>query len=306
MAVPSPDDVPEQDDDAKSRLSDLRSAYVGLLKRSLLGITVGRVVIYQPISPDTDRLTKRLARRVSRHSGSVVAERREIDLDKNAEGTESVWTLPPWSMTMVGTSRLENVENCIRDVVNSGIPGDLIETGVWRGGTTIFMRGMLKALGVADRTVYVADSFAGVPPPDTDRYPQDAGIDLHLWEGLAVSADDVRQNFARFELLDDQVRFIEGWFRDTLPKLRGHQWAVIRLDGDLYESTMDGLRSLYPDLSAGGWLIVDDYGLIPACRQAVHDYREEHGITEPINRIDVTGVCWRKGDSGAVAPTTET
>jgi hypothetical protein len=155
------------------------------------------------------------------------------------------------------------------------------------------MRGVLRAHGVTDRKVYVADSFAGLPPPDTEKYPADEGINLHLWSGLAVELEEVRANFARFGLLDEQVVFVEGWFRDTLPGLRGHPWSVLRLDGDLYESTMNALENLYPGLAPGGWVIVDDHA-IPACAQAVDDYRQREGITEPMIRVDWTGVCWQK------------
>jgi hypothetical protein len=196
-------------------------------------------------------------------------------------------------MTMIGARRMDNIEDCVRRVIEDRVPGDLIETGVWRGGATIFMRGVLRAFGVADRTVYVADSFQGLPAPDAERYPADAGIDLHLWPGLAVGLDEVRANFDRYGLLDDQVEFVPGWFGDTLPALTGHRWAVVRLDGDLYQSTTDSLDNLYDGLSPGGWLIVDDYE-IPACRQAVNDFRERRGIDDPIREIDWTGICWQK------------
>ena len=108
-----------------------------------------------------------------------------------------------------------------------------------------------------------------------------------------MTVDEVRANFARYGLLDDQVRFVEGWFRDTLPGLRDLTWAVIRVDGDLYESTMDSLENLYGGLSPGGWVIVDDYERAP-CRQAVHDFRERNSISEPIVTVDWTGICWQK------------
>jgi hypothetical protein len=194
---------------------------------------------------------------------------------------------------MIGSRRLDNVEACMRSVLDADVPGDFIETGVWKGGTTIFMRGLLRAYGITDRRVYVADSFEGVPPPDETRYPADRGLDFHLWPPLAVDVDSVKGNFARLGLLDDQVEFVKGWFRDTLPALRGHQWAVVRLDGDLYESTTDALENLYDGLVSGGWLIVDDYE-IEACRKAVTDFRTARGITEPIVEIDANGVCWQK------------
>lgn len=272
----------------------LRDAYIDLLRRAVLGLTVGPITLYEPVKADSSRLRTIAARALRRRDGAVVAKPVRYDLSANVEGTASVFQLPPWPMTMVGAARMANVERCVRDVLDQGVPGDLIETGVWRGGTTIFMRGLLRAHGEKDRNVYVADSFAGVPPPDTRSYPADEGMDLHLWPGLAVSVEEVKANFDRFGLLDDQVIFVPGWFRDTLPTLRNHKWSLIRLDGDLYESTTDSLENLYPSLSEGGWVIVDDYE-IPACRQAVTDYRERSGITDPIVAVDWTGICWQKG-----------
>ena len=275
----------------------LRQAYLELLKRTLLGQTVGPTTLLRPIA-EADELSGRRAR-LARALGvppapGVPAESVEFDLTANDDGRIGVFGLPPWAMTMIGDRRMDNIETCVRRALEGNVPGDLIETGVWRGGATIFMRGLLGAFGVRDRTVYVADSFQGVPAPDADRYPADEGMPLHLWSPLAVSADEVRANFARFGLLDDQVEFVEGWFRDTLPRLRGHQWAVVRLDGDLYESTTNALDNLYDGLSPGGWLIVDDYEIV-ACRRAVNDFRERNDIREPIIEIDWTGICWQKG-----------
>ena len=111
---------------------------------------------------------------------------------------------------------------------------------------------------------------------------------------LAVSVDEVKANFERYGLLDDQVRFLKGWFKDTLPATPIKQLAVARLDGDMYESTMDALGALYPKLSPGGYLIVDDYGAVPACRQAVEDYRTKMGIKEPVQDIDGLGAYWQR------------
>jgi O-methyltransferase len=159
------------------------------------------------------------------------------------------------------------------------------------------MRGVLKAYGDTERTVWVADSFEGLPQPDPERYPADAGDRLWTWPQLAVSVDQVKGNFERYGLLDDRVRFLVGWFKDTLPAAPIERLAVLRLDGDLYESTMDGLRALYHKVSPGGFVIVDDYGAMPGCREAVEDFRTEAGITEPIEQIDWTGVFWRRAGS---------
>jgi O-methyltransferase len=218
--------------------------------------------------------------------------------------TENAWkryrgeeTWPADAFTMVGIERLDNVQACVEDVLRNNVPGDLIEAGVWRGGTTIFMRALLELNGVRDRIVYVADSFQGVPRPDVESFPADDTepiTQLADLDFLAVPVKEVAENFRKFDLLDEQVVFSRGWFRYTLPSLDGHTWSVIRLDGDLYESTIQALESLYPGLSVGGYLIVDDYTSIEACRQAVDDYREGNGIEDAIQPIDSSGVFWKK------------
>jgi O-methyltransferase len=110
---------------------------------------------------------------------------------------------------------------------------------------------------------------------------------------LAISADEVRGNFERYGLLDEQVCFLEGFFQDTLADAPIDQLAVLRLDGDMYESTIVALEALYPKLSPGGYLIVDDYAL-PGCRQAVDDYRRDNGISEPLQEVDWTGRFWQR------------
>jgi len=201
---------------------------------------------------------------------------------------------PVLAHTMIGVKRMDNLQFCVEDVIRKGVPGDLIETGVWRGGATIFMRGILKAYGITDRRVWVADSFEGLPKPDVAKYAADEGDIHHTLDFLAVTMDDVKANFARYGLLDDQVCFLKGWFKDTLPSAPIKRLAVVRLDGDMYESTMDSLSNLYPRLSPGGYLIVDDYGAVPACRKAVEDYRQKYGIKEAIQDIDRLGVFWQR------------
>jgi hypothetical protein len=214
----------------------------------------------------------------------------DFDAQIRREGRD--W--PGDAETMIGLERLENLESCVRDVLERNVPGDLIETGVWRGGAAILMRAMLKLAGDTSRVVWAADSFAGLPPPDPVRYPKDAGDEHWKQAPLAVSRPEVARNFARYGLLDDQVRFLEGWFRDTLPGAPIDRLAVLRLDGDMYESTTVALESLYPKLSRGGYVIVDDYGAVPGCREAVQDYRARFDVREPILPIDWTGVYWQR------------
>ena len=248
-----------------------------------------------PVNPATDLyldlMKKCLTRIVFRESGPPIhPPLANFDPDARAAGMD--W--PADGETMIGLDRLNNIQHCVVDVLQRGVPGDLIEAGVWRGGATIFMRAILKAYGETQRAVWVADSFQGLPRADLENYPQDKRFERRDLEQLAVPLEDVQANFVRYGLLDDQVKFLKGWFKDTLPTAPIERLAVMRLDADMYESTMDALTALYPRLSIGGYVILDDYNLIPACHQAVEDYRGRFGITEPVVTIDWNGAYWQR------------
>jgi hypothetical protein len=200
--------------------------------------------------------------------------------------------MPSQAHTSIGYKRLDNIRYCIENVLEAGIPGDLIETGVFRGGAVIFMRAVLAAHGITDRTVWAADSFEGLPQPDEARFPEDAMWKQNMLD-MTASLETVQENFRRYNLLDDQVRFLPGWFKDTLPTAPIEQLAVLRLDGDYYESTMDTLTHLYPKLAPGGFVIVDDY-IISSCRAAIHDFRAAHNIRAPIQDVDGWCIYWQR------------
>jgi hypothetical protein len=241
-----------------------------------------------------DLMKRCLTNLIYQDRSSLLGQDLAFDLRNRVEGRD--W--PANAHTMIGIHRLDNLHFCVEDVLARKVPGDLMETGVWRGGAAILMRAILKANGVTDRRVWCADSFEGLPPPDPAKYPLDAKLMFNQFKELAVSLEEVQTNFRRYNLLDEQVRFIKGWFRDTLPGAPVERLAVLRMDGDLYESTMDALTALYPKVSHGGYVIVDDYNDIPACRQAVHDYWQRHGIQEEIMAIDWSGVFWMKQGKG--------
>ena len=213
-----------------------------------------------------------------------------FDAAKRHDGRD--W--PSLAHSMAGTRRLRNMVDLVKTILAENIPGDLIETGVWRGGTCILMKGLLAAWGDTSRTVFCADSFQGLPAPDAGRYPADQGDTLFTYDELAIAKAEVMANFERYGLLDARVAFVQGLFKETLPPLRGKQFALIRLDGDMYESTMDGLVNLYDTVPVGGFVVIDDYGAIAACKQAVTDFRASRNITDLIEVIDWTGVWWRK------------
>jgi O-methyltransferase len=253
---------------------DLRTSYLELLKRSL-----------------TDLLGDETLSAIPQPDGTV---RPEPLTDREKRETGADW--PMHGTTMIGLRRLDHLQACIETIVADEVEGDLIETGVWRGGASIFMRAVLASLE-DDRELWVADSFEGLPQSKPEQYPADAGSDEHfVFEYLAVSEDRVRGAFERYGLFDDHVHFLKGWFSDSLPPLTGrHRWSLLRLDGDMYESTMVALESLYPDLSPGGFVVIDDYGAIPQCREAVADFRRANDIVDPIEQIDWTGAGWRRG-----------
>lgn len=262
-------------------LSKVRGLYLDLLKKSLM----------HALWHESEPRDSMLMRRLKMFAPSIFGHPRGDAVEK-LEGR--VW--PQYAHTMIGLPRLDNIQYCVETVIADGVKGDLIETGVWRGGACIFMRGILKSYADDQRLVWVADSFEGLPAPDAEKAPADRGDKHHRYKELAIGLDEVKRNFELYSLLDEQVRFLKGWFKDTLPTAPIDRLAVCRLDGDMYESTMDSLNSLYSKVSNGGFIIIDDYGAVAGCRQAVSDFRERHGISDEIIRIDWGGVYWRKSN----------
>lgn len=201
---------------------------------------------------------------------------------------------PPIAHSMIGRVRMNHLQKCMETVLQENIAGDFIETGVWRGGACIFIKGFLTVHGEDGRTVWVADSFEGLPAPDIEKYPQDTGDRHHKVDFLRVSLEEVMQNFEKYDLLDENVQFLKGWFKDTLPGAPIERLAILRLDGDMYESTMDSLSNLYEKVSKGGFVIIDDFSL-KGCHAAVLDFLKEQGLDESILvSIDPYSVYWRK------------
>lgn len=305
--------------------ADGRALYLDLMKRTLSNI------IYedQPYSFYDDERRP------------VIADR--FRLDRRVQGEDA----PREAHTMVGIPRLNNLQQCVETILAEQIPGDLLEAGVLRGGASIFLRAVLKAHQVTDRSIIACDTFrptlsqgrtvfqdlllrflsviASLPnkrvhralyelarkiPPEKRSFPiaetpSDEVIECtmfilrHARELATVHKDQtgveaVKSHFARYGLLDDQVRFLEGFFSDTLPNASLNQLALIRLDGDLYESTRDALIPLYPKLSPGGFCIIDDYYAFTDCQRAVDEYRAAHNITAEMVQIDKLAVYWRK------------
>ena len=225
-------------------------------------------------------------------SGDVVTLNRRTE-DGKLEPANALRNITEIAHTMIGEKRLDNIKFCIETVLKENVPGDFIETGVWRGGACIFMRGILKAYDVSDRIVWCADSFDGVPEPS---WPQDSNFNISksVLPVLAVPLEEVQELFQRYGLLDEQVKFLEGWFKDTLGEAPINKISILRLDGDLYESTMDALTPLYEKVQSGGFIIVDDYESCPPCKAAIVDFRQQNNIVASLEVIDGHSVYWRK------------
>lgn len=248
----------------------VRSRYLDLLERSILNSIYGE----SKLEMSLQRLLQRLRHPYLTRRGAI-----------------------PWpsrAHSMIGSKRLRNARELVERTLSDNVPGDYIETGVWRGGACIIMRGVLEAYGVRDRRVFCADSFEGLPRPDAKNYPADRRDRLFAFDELAVSEEAVRRNFAAYDLLDEQVVFLKGFFKDTLPRLGAERFALIRLDGDMYESTMDALVNLYDKLSSSGFVIIDDYGGLKNCKRAVHDFLDQRNLRPDIKAIDDSGVWWQK------------
>jgi O-methyltransferase len=190
---------------------------------------------------------------------------------------QSHWRIPRADvpLTLLSKGQLDLIERAVLDVEARGISGDFIEAGVWRGGAIILMRALLDVYTITGRQIIAADSFSGIPK--NTQFKHDP---VDLWEDRwEAGIDEVRDNIARYGLLDDRIEFVKGYFADTLPALAARQFALIRLDSDSYDSVLTSLEYLYPQLSSGGIIIIDDWHL-PGCRFAVDRYRAEQGITE--------------------------
>lgn len=197
------------------------------------------------------------------------------------------------ALTMLPKVRLDNIHQLVSEIYANSVPGDLLEAGVWRGGATIFMRWLLNQYQDAERSVWVVDSFQGFPK--TGDLIDRKTVDSLIAGEYSIAIDDVKASFAKFGLLDNQVTFVKGYFDETLPTIPVKQLSLLRIDADLYDSTKVCLDNLYPKLSSGGFVIIDDYGETEyRCHDAVDEYRENHNIHSPIIHVDDKCIFWRK------------
>ena len=271
----------------------IEDRYIDLLKRSLSRVLFAKRTERQTIEPRTHWLAflTMLIQRVLSPLRLELVRQIRTGADDYLESGTAAKNRAEDAETMLGTRQLDQMQRCIDDIINRDVPGDLLEAGVWRGGMTILMRAVLEARGDSSRRVWVVDSFCGLPTPDKN-------VDSSWWKlgDMAVSVEEVKENFARYGLLDERVKFVEGFFENSLPDAAIQQLSVLRVDADLYQSTLDVLQNLYPKLSYGGYAIFDDYQNLPECRRAIDEYRSANGIEDPIIKIDTRSVYWIKNE----------
>ena len=199
-----------------------------------------------------------------------------------------------WPVTgesMIGLKRMNQLHSALDQITLDSTPGDIVETGVWRGGAVIFCASYLDTYGITDRKIFACDSFMGLPTPD-ERYPADVGDTHFTFDVLKVSIQDVSRNLEKYGVNTKNVILVKGWFEDTLPRLETECISILRLDGDMYSSTIQALEALYQKVAKGGFVIIDDYSLEGA-RKAVQDFFGSDKMPK-IQNIDDSSAFFRK------------
>ncbi|MBH2003786.1 MAG: class I SAM-dependent methyltransferase [Sphingobacteriia bacterium] len=202
--------------------------------------------------------------------------------------------------TMTSEARLYGLIESIKYVVDNHIPGDIVECGVWKGGSMMAVAETLKYLGAADRHLYLYDTYAGMTAPtenDVDQLNRDAATQLKQDAAIKTESsvwaysglNEVKANIARTSYPSNLVHFVEGDVLKTIPQTISSEIALLRLDTDWYESTKHEMEHLYPKLVSKGVLIIDDYGFWKGSKKAVDEYLSNNHIPLLLHRMDETG-----------------
>ena len=264
--------------------------YLDLVARVLLRTAVEEEGV--PWEPLPGSRAAALLEELRAEAGEPLAVRVPPAFDRAAREDGRAW--PPPGETLLGRARLDHLAACVRTVLDDGVSGDVVECGVWRGGSAIMLRAALSAHGGDARTLWLADTFAGDPDPDPATFPDDA-VAIGAARVAGVPRAGVEAAFERFGLGTSGLRFVEGPFRATLPAVPVRQIALLHLDAALYEPTFVALEALYGRLAPGGFVVVDDYGVAEPCRRAVDEFRADHAVADPLEQVDWTAVSWRVG-----------
>ncbi|MCX3060106.1 TylF/MycF/NovP-related O-methyltransferase [Streptomyces beihaiensis] len=224
--------------------------------------------------------------------GPAKPKERALPADYDDEAKETIRAVTPWTMT--SPERLNAFILATRHVVRHGIPGDIVECGVWRGGSMQACARTLLHCGATDRDLYLFDTYEGMTPPTDEDLRRDGraaadllaaqGKDRPIW--AVATLDDVKSGFEQVPYPAERVHYVRGKVEDTVPGQAPEQIAVLRLDTDWYASTRHELDHLYDRLVPGGVLLIDDYGYWQGSRQAVDEFLERTGERLLLLRMD--------------------
>lgn len=289
-------------------MNRIERRYLDLLRKSLVNelyIELEAQLIYCVLcgaygeAPDLEELLKaRSNRQVINHlfsnkvSGDSV-HLKGIDELGNSAIQPHLRNYVEYAHTLLGHERLTHLEACLTQIVAEGIKGDVLQAGCWRGGSAVFLRGVLDVLGESKRRLWVADSFSGLPAstcgPDIGHE-----MDASVYPVLSVSLDEVKEVFNKYDLLTDGVEFLPGWFSESLRHLPAKRIALLHIDADLYESTLDVLNMCYTNVVNGGFIVIDDYGILPPCREAVDEFLSSQNTEIVPIRVGDHAAYWRR------------
>ncbi|MEE1796634.1 macrocin O-methyltransferase [Streptomyces sp. BE308] len=216
----------------------------------------------------------------------------QFPADYDDEAKDIISAVKPYSMT--SPERLNALILATRHIVRHDIPGDIVECGVWRGGSMQACAKTLLSLGETERELYLFDTYEGMTPPTAEDLRRDGrsaqelldaqGKDRPIW--AVASLEDVRAGFETVPYPTNRVHYVQGMVEDTLPANAPEQISILRLDTDWYASTKHELEHLYSRLVSGGVLLIDDYGYWQGSRQAVDEFLEKTGEQLLLLRMD--------------------
>ncbi|MGQ0683677.1 TylF/MycF/NovP-related O-methyltransferase [Bradyrhizobium sp.] len=204
------------------------------------------------------------------------------------------------AFTMTSFERMYALYKAVDFIEQAGIPGSIVECGVWRGGSMMVVAHRLLALGRCDRDLYLFDTYEGLPRPDEVKdvdvwgnraidgwLPRQTGDESSHW--AEASLEEVHANLLSTGYPEARLHLVKGMVERTIPAKAPVAIALLRLDTDWYASTKHEMEQLFPRLARNGILIIDDYGHFEGARQAVDEYIAEHRLPVLLNRIDYSG-----------------
>ena len=253
--------------------------------------------IQNPIKTQIKKIFNSIGLDIIKYKSPKVSSDREFPIDFGEDHKEIIYDVQ--SYTQTSDERIFSLIEAVKYITDNNISGDIVECGVWKGGSMMAVAKTLKKLSSSNRNLYLFDTFEGMSNPtekDVVYYGKEANLMLQesnkedeksIW--CYASLEEVKENLSQCGYDMNKIHFVKGKVENTIPEKAPNSIAILRLDTDWYESTRHELVHLFPRLSAGGVLIIDDYGWWKGARQATDEYIKENQIKILLNRIDCTG-----------------